>query len=177
MTSRQRLLSALRRERPDRLPVTTHHVMPAFLESHLGGISAGEFFDRFGLDAIHWTVPHVPLADAGEYPDPLQGAIGFLESRRVSSALWHVESEDCSEGPRRLTRYRFVTPRRELSMVIEDAGYTAWVREPLIKHRDDIDVIGEFATAPRCDVAQVGAIDEIDKVAKARHRARPRMLL
>jgi hypothetical protein len=41
-------------------------VMPVFLESHLGGISVGEFFDRFGLDAIHWTVPHRPDVEAGE---------------------------------------------------------------------------------------------------------------
>ena len=77
MTPRQRLLCALRREIPDRLPVTTHHVMPAFLKSHLGSISAGEFFDRFGLDAIHWTVPHMPDTEAGEYPDPLQGQDRF----------------------------------------------------------------------------------------------------
>jgi hypothetical protein len=76
--------------------------MPAFLKSHLGNISAGEFFDRFCLDAIHWTVPHMPDAEAGEYPEPLQGEIGFLESRRVSSPEWHVEFEDCSEGGRRL---------------------------------------------------------------------------
>jgi hypothetical protein len=40
-------------------------------------------------------------------------------------------------------------------MVVEDAGYTSWVREPLIKQKQDIDVIGEFATAPKCDVAEV----------------------
>ena len=160
MTPRERLLCAIRRQTPDRLPVTTHHVMPAFLESHLGGISAGEFFDRFGLDAILWTVPHMPDAGAGEYPDPLQGEIGFLESRRVSSSQWHVEFVDCSEGARRLTRYRFVTPRRELRMTIEDAGYTAWVREPLIRERSDIDVIAEFATAPKCDVAEVNRAAE-----------------
>jgi hypothetical protein len=45
-------------------------------------------------------------------------------------------------------------------MVIEDAGYTAWVREPLIKQRADIDVIGEFATAPKCDVAEVNRAAE-----------------
>ncbi len=158
MTPRQRLLCAIQRQTPDRLPVTTHHVMPAFLASHLEGISAGEFFDRFGLDAIAWTVPHMPDVETGEYPDPLQSEIGFLESRRVWSPAWRVESEDCSEGVRRLTRYRFVTPGSELSMVIEDAGYTSWVREPLIKHNRDIDVIGEFATAPKCDTAEVNRI-------------------
>jgi hypothetical protein len=160
MTPRQRLLRAIQRQPPDRLPVTTHHVMPAFLESHLGNISAGEFFDRFGLDPIHWTVPHMPDTKTGEYPDPLQGEIGFLESRRVSSPEWHVESEDCSEGARCLTRYRFVTPRSELTMMIEDAGYTTWVREPLIKQKQDIDAIGEFATAPKCDVAEVNRAAE-----------------
>ena len=44
---------------------------------------------------------------------------------------------------------------RELSMVIEDAGYTAWVRQPLVKEKSGIDAIGEFATAPKCDVAEV----------------------
>lgn len=160
MTSRERLLSAILHEIPDRLPVTTHHVMPAFLESHLGGATSGEFFDRFGLDAIVWTVPHRPDAGAGEYADPLQGAIGFLESRRVASPQWHVEFEDCSESARHMMRYRFMTPQRELTMVIEDAGYTAWVREPLIKEQSDIDLIGEFATAPKCDVAEVNRVAE-----------------
>jgi hypothetical protein len=157
MTSRERLLAALRRETPDRLPVTTHHVMPAFLET-LGGISTPEFFDRFGLDAIVWTVPHMPHPGTREYPDPLQAAPGFLESRRVASPEWHVEFEPVPGGERPLTRYRFINPRRELSMVIEDAGCTVWVREPLIKRPDDIDIIGEFATAPACDVAEVNCL-------------------
>jgi hypothetical protein len=39
MTSRQRFLAAIKREIPDRLPVTTHHVMPYFLETYMDGIS------------------------------------------------------------------------------------------------------------------------------------------
>ena len=106
MTPRQRLLCAIRRRTADRLPVTTHHVMPAFLQSHLGNISAGEFFGRFCLDAIQWIVPHMPDAEAGEYPDPLQGEIGFPESRRGSSPEWPVEFADCSERGRPAERGR-----------------------------------------------------------------------
>ena len=84
MTSQQRMLAALQGRQPDRLPVTTHHVMPYFLDKYLGGITAREFFDDFGLDAIVWTVPHRPGAARGEYCDPLQGEPGFLESRRVA---------------------------------------------------------------------------------------------
>ena len=43
------MLAALNREIPDRLPVTTHHVMGYFLNRYLNGISNVEFFDRLGL--------------------------------------------------------------------------------------------------------------------------------
>ena len=94
MTSKERLLTALKGEVPDRLPATTHHLMPYFLDNYMGGMSKQEFFEYFGLDAIHWTVPHRPEPSQGEYYDPHQGEIGFLESRRVSTDEWRVESED-----------------------------------------------------------------------------------
>ena len=47
MTSRERMLAALNREQPDRLPVTTHHVMPYFLQKYMVGMSNDEFFDWF----------------------------------------------------------------------------------------------------------------------------------
>ena len=46
MTSKQRMLTALDRGVPDRLPVTTHHLMQYFLDKYLGGISGQDFFDR-----------------------------------------------------------------------------------------------------------------------------------
>jgi hypothetical protein len=155
MTPRERLITALTGRVPDRLPVTTHHVLPCFLKEHFGGRSIREFFDCFGLDAITWTVPHLPDTSKGEYPDPLQGEPGFLESRRVASPGWHVEFEDLAGRDRKTTRYRFVTPKGTLSMVTEDDGRSTWVGEPLIKQNRDIDLIAGFATAPRCDVEAV----------------------
>jgi uroporphyrinogen-III decarboxylase len=40
-------------------------------------------------------------------------------------------------------------------MVLQSNEHTAWVGEHLIKERGDIDLIGEFATAPKCDVEMV----------------------
>lgn len=160
MTSRQRLLAALTRNVPDRLPVTTHHVMPYFLDKYLGGASTQEFFDRFGLDPILWAVPHRRDPDAGEYVDPGQGAIGFLESRRISSDDWRVYAEDVPGQAYRTTRYRFVTPKGELSMVVAGNAQTGWLTERLIKHKRDIDLIGAYATAPKCDVATLNAAAE-----------------
>jgi uroporphyrinogen decarboxylase len=155
MNSRQRLLCALARAAPDHLPVTTHHVMGSFLEKHLKGASSREFFDRFGLDAIDWVVAHRPDEAAGEYYDPLQGPPGFLEARRIGSDEWQVFAEPMPNQPYSTTRYRFVTPKGELSMVLQSNEHTAWVSERLIKKKADIEWIGQYATAPKCDVEAV----------------------
>jgi uroporphyrinogen decarboxylase len=160
MTSRERLLTAIACGTPDRLPATTHHLMPSFLDEYLDGISAQGFFDRFGLDAVTWTVPHRPDPSQGEYADPLQGEPGFLESRRVATDNWRIFAKDVSTAGRQLTRYRFSTPAGELSTVLENAGYTTWVVEPLIKGKKDIEPIGLYATAPHCDVPEVNRVAE-----------------
>ena len=67
MQSKQRLLTALDRGVPDRLPVTTHHVMPYFLDRYMEGITSDEFFDRFNLDPIVWVVSYMPDPDDGEF--------------------------------------------------------------------------------------------------------------
>jgi len=158
LTPKQRLLSAIRREQADRLPATTHHLMPYFLDRHMGGISNQAFFDAFGLDAIQWIAPHRADPTTGEYADPLQGETGFLESRRVWSDRWQVKAEELPDPEYRTVRYHFVTPKGTLSMVLQSNAYTSWVVEYLIKEKRDIDLIGEFVTAPQCDVAAVNQV-------------------
>ena len=155
MTSKQRLRCALERRQPDRLPVTTHHLMDSFLRHQLGGASTREFFDRFGLDAIHWVVAHRPDEAAGEYYEPLQGAPGFLEARRVATDQWRVFPEVIPGREWPTTRFRFVTPQGELSMVLQSNEHTSWVLEHLLKEKHDLDLLDKFMTAPKCDVAAV----------------------
>jgi uroporphyrinogen decarboxylase len=161
MTHRQRMLAALTREAlPDRLPATTHHLMTYFRDHYMGGMSNQECFEHFGLDAITWVVPHRPDAGSGEYYDPLQGEPGFLESRRIARDDWRVVAEDVAGGAYPTTRYRFVTPKGELSMVLQANEHTSWVSEYLIKDKCDIDLIAGYATAPKCDVAEVNRVAE-----------------
>ena len=155
MTSRERMLTALDGGVPDRLPVTTHFLMPSFLNDSMGGISEAEFFDTCGWDPITYTVPHRPDPAQGEFYDPDQSEPGFLESRRISTANWRVQSEPVPGQQWPTTRYHFVTPKGVLSMVIQYDPYTAWVIEPLIKEKRDIDLIGAYVTAPKCDVDAV----------------------
>ena len=93
MTSKQRMLTALDGGIPDRLPVTTHFLMPQFLNDCMGGMAEDEFFDTCGWDPITYTTPHRPDPARGEYYDPDQGEPGFLESRRIATDNWRVRRE------------------------------------------------------------------------------------
>ena len=160
MTSKERMLIALDGGTPDRLPVTTHFLMPHFLKTCMGGASEAEFFDTCGWDPIMYTVPHRPDPDRGEYYDPDQGEPGFLESRRIATDEWRVECEAIPGHEHLTTRYRFVTPKGVLTMVLQADPFTVWVVEPLVKHKRDIDLIGEYVTAPKCDVEAVNRAAE-----------------
>lgn len=156
MTSRQRLLAALQGQIPDRLPVTTHHLQDYFRNKYLGGLSDREIFDRFGLDAIHWTVPHRPDPANGEYFDPSQPEPTSPRfSRRVASDQWRITTETLPHPRYVTTRYTITTPKGQLTTVLQSNDYTSWVTEHLVKGKKDIEIIGEFVTAPKCDVEQV----------------------
>jgi len=134
MNSRERLLAALSRQIPDRLPVTTHHLMRSFL-ADIGGIGEQEFFDRFGLDVIRWS------AALRNDPEP--------------SRDWQVEREDIADANYHTVRFRITTPRGTLSMVLQDDGRTEWVRERLLKNKGELELIARFAPVPLCDLKTV----------------------
>jgi len=154
MTSKQRLLAAIRRQKPDRLPVTTHHVMPSFLNRRLNGISNDEFFDLFGLDPIRWVNACLPDSTKGEFFDPLHSA-GSPETRRVISSSWRIERDEVSDPLYSAVRYSLVTPHKTLRTVLQSDEHTTWVAERLVKEKNDIDTIARYAIFPRCDVAEV----------------------
>ncbi|MGA2629805.1 MAG: uroporphyrinogen decarboxylase family protein [Terriglobia bacterium] len=160
MTHKERLLTALRRGKPDRLPVTTHHLMQYFLDRYLGSATSQVFFEQFDLDAITWPVCHKPNVSLGDFSDPHQGEPGFLEARRVWSDRWQTCAEDVSTEGCQATRYRFVTPRGTLAMVTQSNDQTTWVVEPPVKEKRDIDLIGDYATQPLCDVDAVNRVAE-----------------
>jgi len=155
MTSKQRFLTALDRRTPDRLPVTTHHVMEYFLKKHLAGASSLEFFETFGLDPIEWVEFRKPDAAKGDFHDPGHSTSGPREPRRVVSSGWRIEAVELARPEYRTVRYDFATPKKTLSTVLQSSDHTSWIAERLVKDKSDIDIIGEFVTAPLCDVDAV----------------------
>lgn len=154
MTSKQRFIAALERRKPDRLPVTTHHVMPSFLSHALPGLDNDGFFARFGLDPIHWVFPVRADESRGERLDPDHVA-GYLDPRRIISDRWRITEEKVSDPVYATTRYRFITPKKTLTLVLQSNEHTSWVSERLVKEKSDIDLIAEFAPQPLCDVETV----------------------
>jgi len=155
MTSKQRFLKALKREAPDHLPVTTHHVMPYFLKKYMNGISYQEFFDYFGLDPIIWVIAHKPDTSQGHYFDPKHKELEFLQALRICSDNWRIKTENISNPRYKTVKYFFETPRKTLSMILQSDEHTSWVTERMIKEKSDIDILGEFAPIPLCDVEEV----------------------
>ena len=132
MTSKQRFLRALAREIPDRLPVTTHHVMPYFLKKYMHGCSNDEFFAQFGLDPIRWFQAYKPDLSRGEYYDPSH-VPGYLEARRIVSDAWRIVPESVPDPRYETFRYKFVTPRKTLSVILQSNDHTSWVTERLAR--------------------------------------------
>ena len=154
MTPKQRFIAALTHQKPDRLPVTTHHVMPYFLSKCMNGISNDEFFAQTGIDPIRWLLAYQPDKSKGEYFDP-NHVPGYLEAHRVTSDRWRIEHENIPDPRYETVRYKFITPKKTLTTVLQSNEYTSWVSERLVKDKSDIDIIAEFAVKPKCNVQEV----------------------
>lgn len=161
MTPKERFLTALDKKKPDRLPVTTHHVMPSFLKNYLGGASVQDFFQKFGLDPIHWVMAYDYSSDRGEYFDPGHLEMGFLEARRVVSDNWRIKIENLSNAVRPTCRFKIITPQKTLSMILQSDQHSTWVIQRLIKNKSDIDILAKYITYPKCKTEEINkAADE-----------------
>lgn len=143
-TAKKRFLTALSRQKPDRLPVTTHHLMRYFLDTYMNGIDEQSFFDYFGLDPILWIAPLKPNYVLGEYWD--------REKKYIISDRWRIETEILGyEEGFPIERVDIITPKGKLSSVRKFNKYTVWLLEKPIKKKSDIELL-EYMTNPVYDI-------------------------
>ncbi len=130
MTSRERLLTALRLETPDRVPATVHQWQTYHLNAHLGGISDLEAFLRFGLDASITRYHGLPVNDPN----------------------WRVEYRnlDTPEGERRI-HVTVATPGGTLENMVGQNAVTTWNITPLVKRHEDLELIEKYLPVPALD--------------------------
>ncbi len=145
MTSKERFIKTFNREKTDRLPVTTHHVMDSFLNRYMHGISTPEFFDYFGLDPIKWSIPAKANEEKGEY----------FTGDYLNSENWKIEISDIEDPVYKTKRYNIVTPAKTLSMVLQSNEHTTWILEHLIKEKNDLDILAKYMPWPTYDVEKI----------------------
>jgi len=135
MTPRERMLIALDRGIPDRLPGTIHQFQDYYLEKYLGGMSDIEAFEKFGLDAaiMCWPLDRTVLAG----PD------------------WQVETKVLNEKPNKLVQHTITTPQGQLSYSTEQIPETVYVKEHLVKKPEDIYLIEKYMPIPKLDIETV----------------------
>ncbi len=155
MNAKERFIKTLERKTPDRLPVTTHHVMPSFLDKYMGGISYQEFFDYFKLDPILWVTAHKPSQE-NEYIHPSgKKDTDYLAPPLLCSENWNYSVKNIPHPDYHTLRYEIKTPRKTLALTLQSSPQTSWVSERLIKVKKDIEIFEKYAPVPVCDVETI----------------------
>ncbi|MCL5103125.1 MAG: uroporphyrinogen decarboxylase family protein [Armatimonadetes bacterium] len=153
LTSKERMMRALKREIPDRLPVAVHQWQGYHLNHYLGGISDLEAFKAFGMDAAiqyfesmgQFWLPGVP--EMPQTPD------WKVEIDVVKNTLTH-----------RILKYRVSTPKGELTYATEGNEQTTWLTEHIIKRPEDIE---KLAYMPVSKLDKIKIADAYDKIGDA----------
>jgi len=150
MTSKERMMRALHREKPDRLPVTIHQWQQYHLDTYMGGVDPLTAFKTTGMDA------------AIQYFEAMgQFWIPEAEKYVVQSPDWHEEIEVVDADPlNKLLHHTIVTPGGTLTYKTGGNPTTTWITEYLIKRHEDIDLIDKYmpiATLDRKKIADAYA--------------------
>ena len=123
MTSKERMLTALHRGIPDRVPVTIHQWQPYHLEHYMGGKTEIEAFKSLGLDAA-----------ATYYPS----------YRKIPTNDWKEEVVTSQKDDITVWDYTITTPGGKLTYQLSGNKFTSWYSEHMIKDYDDIYLFKKY---------------------------------
>lgn len=138
MDARERLLTALNNQKPDRLPAQVHRWMSYYLRTYLGGIDQWTAYERFGMDMVI-------------YSDPIAN---YTEKEKAAWVLERAATGTDEQGVRRW-RITVKTPGGELTGAEASNEITTWTTEFLVKTEPDFDLFARYCPAPRFDWSPV----------------------
>ena len=138
MTSKERMMRALRREKPDRMPVTVHQWQDYHLREFMGGCDQLEAFVHSGFDASITPWP-------------------IMIDRKSSD--WRVTSEIMPPDERGAveTRYVIETPSGNLTYRRCSDKITTYFTEHLAKSLEDVEIFLRYWPGQTFDSAVVSS--------------------
>lgn len=147
MTSKERMIIALERGKPDRLPVSIHQWQKFHLDTYLGGITPLEACRKFGLDA-----------QIAYFQEMGQFWLVNADFEKASTPQWRDEVQILSADPdNRRARHIIQTPEGTLTYETSGDRKTTWITEYLIKHDEDLDLIRKYMPVPLLNHAPIAA--------------------
>jgi len=155
MTSKERMLRALAREKPDRLPVTIHQWQQYHLDTYLGGMDALAACQACGLDA---SIQYFEAM--GQFWIP--NAEKFI----VSTPDWREEIAIIKDDPNdKLLNHTITTPGGQLTYKTGGNRTTTWITEYLIKQHEDVALIEKYM--PVAELNKTAIAREYDRIGDA----------
>ena len=155
MTSKERMMRALERGKPDRVPATIHQWQGWHLDTYMGGVDALEAFKIVGLDA------------AIQYFEAMgQFWIPNAEKYAVTSPEWRDEMTVVDPHPdHKSVHHTIHTPGGTLTYKTEADRKTTWITEYLIKRHEDVELIDRYMPVAKLNRKAIAA--EHDRIGDA----------
>jgi len=155
MTSKERMMLALHREKPDRLPVSLHQWQGFHLDTYMGGVDDLTAFQMTGMDA------------AIQYFEAMgQFWIPNAEQYIVQTPEWREEVEVVDADPdNKLLNHRITTPDGVLTYKTGGDRTTTWITEYMVKRHEDVELIAKYMPVANVDKRKVA--EAYDKVGDA----------
>lgn len=155
MTPKQRLMTALHREKPDRLPVTIHQWQQYHLDRYMDGMDALDAFAATGMDA---SIQYFEAMGQFWIPD--------AEKYALQTPEWRDEITVVDPNPQnKIVHHRIVTPKGVLTYKTGANPTTTWITEYLIKRHEDVDLIEQYMPVARLDHEAIRR--EYDRIGEA----------
>jgi len=131
MKGRERFLTALNNEKPDRLPCQVHSWMHYYLQTYLNGMDQYQAYDYFNMDPVIYTAPR-------------------YEYNEKDLARWQVKVTELgtdSDGNRRWIQ-EINTPEGTLVQRSSANSFTSWITEYPIKSERDFEIWDRYVPLP-----------------------------
>ena len=155
MTSKERMMRALAREKPDRLPVTVHQWQKYHLDTCMNGVDALEAFRLTGMDA---QIQYFEAMGQFWIPD--------AEKYVVSTPEWREEITVLKDDPNdKLLDHTIHTPGGTLTYKTGGNRTTTWILEYLIKKHEDVELIAKYMPVARLNKQAIAT--EYDRIGDA----------